>query len=42
MASEPGTGSTFWFDLPLEGSDNDELQLLSERRRYDQLEPANA
>ena len=42
MASEPGTGSTFWFDLPLEGSDNDELQLLSERRRYDQLEPANS
>jgi len=36
MVSEPGTGTTFWFDLPLEGSDTDELQLLSERRRYDQ------
>ena len=36
MASEPGVGTTFWFDLPLEDSDSDELQLLAERRRYDQ------
>jgi len=36
MASEPGVGTTFWFDLPLEDSDTDELQLLAERRRYDQ------
>jgi two-component system, OmpR family, sensor histidine kinase NblS len=35
MASEPGVGTTFWFDLPLEHSDNDELQLLAERRGYD-------
>jgi len=38
MASAPGVGSTFWFDLPLENSDTDELQLLAERRRYDQAE----
>ena len=37
MASEPGIGTTFWFDLPLEDSDSDELQLLAERRRYDQI-----
>jgi len=35
MASESGVGTTFWFDLPLEHSDNDELQLLAERRGYD-------
>jgi len=35
MASETGVGTTFWFDLPLEHSDNDELQLLAERRGYD-------
>jgi two-component system sensor histidine kinase NblS len=35
MASEAGVGTTFWFDLPLEQSDSDELQLLAERRRYD-------
>jgi two-component system sensor histidine kinase NblS len=39
MASEPGVGTTFWFDLPLEDSDTDELQLLAERRRYDQAVP---
>jgi two-component system sensor histidine kinase NblS len=38
MASAPGVGSTFWFDLPLENSDTDELRLLAERRRYDQAE----
>ena len=35
MASEAGVGTIFWFDLPLEQSDSDELQLLAERRRYD-------
>ena len=38
MASALGVGSTFWFDLPLENSDTDELRLLAERRRYDQVE----
>ena len=37
MASEPGVGTTFWFDLPLEGADADELRLMAERR---QSEPA--
>ncbi len=32
MVSEPGTGTTFWFDLPLEQADSDELQLQVERR----------
>jgi len=36
MVSAPEIGTTFWFDLPLEDSDSDELQLLAERRRYDQ------
>jgi two-component system sensor histidine kinase NblS len=31
MASEPGVGTTFWFDLPLEDSDTDELQLQAQR-----------
>lgn len=35
MASEPGVGTTFWFDLPLEHSDSDELQLLADRRRHE-------
>jgi two-component system sensor histidine kinase NblS len=35
MASEAGVGTTFWFDLPLEQSDGDELQLQSERRTYE-------
>ena len=35
MASEPGVGTTFWFDLPLEQSDADELKLQAERRSYD-------
>ncbi|MDA0717040.1 MAG: ATP-binding protein [Cyanobacteria bacterium] len=38
MASALGVGSIFWFDLPLENSDTDELRLLAERRRYDQAE----
>ena len=38
MASEPGCGTTFWFELPLEQADGDELLLIRERRRQD---PAN-
>jgi two-component system sensor histidine kinase NblS len=36
MASESGVGTTFWFDLPLESSDLDELALQVERRGSDQ------
>ena len=32
MASELEVGTTFWFDLPLQQADADELQLQSERR----------
>jgi two-component system sensor histidine kinase NblS len=32
MASELGVGTTFWFDLPLAQSDEDELRLEVERR----------
>ena len=32
MASEPNIGTTFWFDLPLEQSDADELFLQAERK----------
>ena len=32
MASVPEVGTTFWFDLPLEQADADELMLLSERK----------
>ncbi|MEB3263196.1 MAG: ATP-binding protein [Synechococcus sp.] len=32
MVSELGVGTTFWFDLPLEQSDDDELRLAGERR----------
>jgi two-component system sensor histidine kinase NblS len=32
MASELGVGTTFWFDLPLEDTDNEELQLAAERQ----------
>jgi two-component system sensor histidine kinase NblS len=32
MVSELGVGTTFWFDLPLEQADEDELQLQAERR----------
>ena len=35
MASEAGIGTTFWFDLPLEHSDADEVILQAERRRHD-------
>jgi len=40
MASESGVGTTFWFDLPLEHSDSDELALLAERRGYDRAREA--
>jgi two-component system sensor histidine kinase NblS len=35
MASESGVGTTFWFDLPLEHSDSDELALQAERRNHE-------
>ena len=38
MASEPGVGTTFWFDLPLEHSDLDELAVQAERREYNRQE----
>lgn len=38
MASELEVGTTFWFDLPLEQSDADELKMRAERRsELDQL-----
>ncbi len=39
MASELGVGTTFWFDLPLEHSDSDELSLQAERRSRQGLDP---
>tara|TARA_Y100001968_G_C19454366_1_gene771494 strand:+ start:18404 stop:20476 length:2073 start_codon:yes stop_codon:yes gene_type:complete len=42
MASEPGLGTTFWFELPLEESSEEELFLKSERKSRDwdtELEP---
>lgn len=38
MASEPDVGTTFWFDLALAQSDQEELQLHSDRRKRDELE----
>jgi len=35
MASEPNTGTTFWFELPLEGSDSDQLLLQSARKDWE-------
>jgi two-component system sensor histidine kinase NblS len=35
MASEPGVGTTFWFDLPLEEADDDDVRLEAERRSYE-------
>lgn len=32
MASEPGIGTTFWFDLPLDQADESELMLAAERK----------
>jgi two-component system sensor histidine kinase NblS len=34
MVSELGVGTTFWFDLPLEEADTDELAVQAERRRF--------
>jgi two-component system sensor histidine kinase NblS len=42
MASEPGVGTTFWFDLPLEHSDLDELAVQAERREYNRQELVSA
>ena len=36
MVSEPDVGTTFWFDLPLALSDQDELSLESERQTWQQ------
>jgi two-component system sensor histidine kinase NblS len=36
MASEVEIGTTFWFDLPLEQADADELMLQSERKTRQQ------
>ncbi len=36
MVSEPGVGTTFWFDLPLEQADEDELLLAGERWQAEQ------
>ncbi|MAR06255.1 MAG: PAS domain-containing sensor histidine kinase [Cyanobium sp. NAT70] len=38
MASEIGIGTTFWFDLPLEQSDADELMVQMERRSFTEQE----
>ena len=32
MVSELDVGTTFWFDLPLEGADTDELIISAERK----------
>ena len=42
MVSEPGVGTTFWFDLPLEHSDTDELAVQAERRDYHRQEQFSA
>ena len=42
MASALGVGTVFWFDLPLEESDADEVQLLADRRRLGEEELALA
>ncbi len=41
MASEIGLGTTFWFELPLEDADADELLIQSERKslQFDQTIP---
>ena len=36
MVSEPDVGTTFWFDLALAASDQDELELQSERHNRQQ------
>ncbi len=35
MASEPNIGTTFWFELPLEDSDADQLLLKSARKNWE-------
>ena len=35
MASEPNAGTTFWFELPLEDSDADQLLLKSARKNWE-------
>jgi len=35
MASEPNIGTTFWFELPLENSDADQLLLKSARKNWE-------
>ena len=35
MVSEPGIGTTFWFELPLEHADRDELELQAQRRLHE-------
>jgi two-component system sensor histidine kinase NblS len=40
MVSEAGVGTTFWFELPLEHSDTDELELLADRRRHENSQVA--
>ncbi len=35
MASEPNIGTTFWFELPLEDSDEDQLLLKSARKNWE-------
>ncbi|AIQ97917.1 ATP-binding protein [Prochlorococcus sp. MIT 0801] len=35
MASEPNTGTTFWFELPVEDSDADQLLLISARKNWE-------
>jgi len=35
MASEPSVGTTFWFELPLEDSDADQLLLKSARKNWE-------
>ena len=37
LVSEPGVGTTFWFDLPIEGADADELWMVVERRERETL-----
>jgi two-component system sensor histidine kinase NblS len=41
MVSEPDVGTTFWFELAIEGSDADELKLVSERRQANLVEAAS-
>ncbi len=35
MASEPNAGTTFWFELPLQDSDADQLFLMSARKNWE-------